>query len=128
MGNDVGFVTCTPIPLVRYRNVMSRVGNSHNPMSHPILVVSDPPPLQSVVTPIAKPVVPLLKVKKVLKKVVTPIAKPVVPLLKVEKALKKVPPLLPTIGIEDPLKKIRVVLLLLDRYRWEFSRPSSPLL
>merc|ERR1712161_115606 len=105
MGNDVGFVTCTPIRLVRSRNVMSRVGNSHNPMSHPILVVSDPPPLQSVVTPIAKPVVPLLKV---------------------EKALKKVP-LLPTIGIEDPLKKIRVVLLLLDRYRWEFSRPSSPL-
>merc|ERR1712238_409893 len=115
MGNDVGFATCTPIPLVRYRNVMSRVGNSHNPMSHPILVVSDPPPLQSVVTPIAKPVVPLLKVEEALKKVVTPIAKPVVPLLKVEKALKKVP-LLPTIGIEDPLKKIRVVLLL-DRYR-----------
>merc|ERR1712161_3674 len=115
------------IPLVRCRNVMSRVGNSHNPMSHPILVVSDPPPLQSVVTPIAKPVVPFLKVEKTLKKVVTPIAKPGVPLLKVEKALKKVPPLLPTIGIEDPLKKIRVVLLLLDRYRWEFSRPSSPL-
>merc|ERR1712238_621071 len=126
MGNDVGFVTCTPIPLVRYRNVMSRVGNSHNPMSHPILVVSDPPPLQSVVTPIAKPVVPLLKVEKALKKVVKPIAKPGVPLLKVKKALKKVP-LLPTIGIGDPLKKIRVVLLLLDRYRWEFSRPSSPL-
>merc|ERR1712161_95829 len=107
MGNDVGFVTCTPIRLVRSRNVMSRVGNSHNPMSHPILVVSDPPPLQSMVTPIAKPVVPLLKV---------------------EKALKKVPPLLPTIGIEElkNLKKIRVVLLL-DRYRWEFSRPSSPL-
>merc|ERR1712161_145997 len=127
MGNDVGFVTCTPIRLVRSRNVMSRVGNSHNPMSHPILVVSDPPPLQSVVTPIAKPVVPLLKVENPppLQSVVTPIAKPGVPLLKVKKALKKVPHL-PTIGIEDPLKKIRVVLLL-DRYRWEFSRPSSPL-
>merc|ERR1712161_133370 len=98
-------------------------------MGHPISAVSDPPPLQSVVTPIAKPVVPLLKVENPppLQSVVTPIAKPVVPLLKVEKALKKVPPLLPTIGIEDPLKKIRVVLLLLDRYRWEFSRPSSPL-
>merc|ERR1712161_135968 len=43
----VGLDMCTPIPLVRCRNVMSRVGNSHNLMSHPILVVSDLPPLVS---------------------------------------------------------------------------------